>query len=211
MGGLGSVAAQYLAAAGVGQLVIADFDTLEESNLQRQVLYRESNLGQLKVEAAREQLLSLNSDLQVRTVSRRLEGQQLQMEAQLADVVLDCSDNIATRYAVNTACKQTNTPLISGAAVAFDGQLMMFDFRSTSACYQCLFPNAVEQQLNCATAGILGPVVGTMATLQALETLKFLAQMSSPQWGRVSHFDGRNLEWMHVKIRSNPGCPCCAS
>jgi molybdopterin/thiamine biosynthesis adenylyltransferase len=210
MGGLGAPAALYLAAAGVGKLVIADFDQLESSNLQRQVLYREADVEQPKVVAAKQQLQALNSSVQVRTVQRKMDAMLLAMEVAQADVVLDCSDNIVTRYAVNQACVEAKVPLVSGAAVAFDGQLMVFDFRQAQqGCYHCLFPDASEQQLNCSNAGILGPVVGTIGSLQALETLKLLADIPSAQVGRFSSFDAHSLEWFHLKVNADSACPVC--
>ncbi|WP_220719978.1 HesA/MoeB/ThiF family protein [Agarivorans litoreus] len=210
MGGLGAPAALYLAAAGVGKLVLADFDELDSSNLQRQVLYREDDIKQPKVVAAKQHLQALNSNIQVRTVNRKMDELLLAMEVAQADVVLDCSDNIVTRYAVNQACVKAKVPLVSGAAVAFDGQLMVFDFRQAKqGCYHCLFPNASEQQLNCSNAGILGPVVGTIGSLQALETIKLIAGIPSAQLGRFSSFDAHSLEWFHLKVSADANCPVC--
>ncbi|MPW29787.1 molybdopterin-synthase adenylyltransferase MoeB [Agarivorans sp. B2Z047] len=210
MGGLGAPAALYLAAAGVGKLVLADFDEVDSSNLQRQVLYREDDIKQPKVVAAKQHLQALNSNIQVRTVNRKMDEMLLAMEVAQADVVLDCSDNIATRYAVNQACVKAKVPLVSGAAVAFDGQLMVFDFRQAEqGCYHCLFPNASEQQLNCSNAGILGPVVGTIGSLQALETIKLIAGTPSAQRGRFSSFDAHSLEWFHLKVNADANCPVC--
>ncbi|WP_221075157.1 HesA/MoeB/ThiF family protein [Agarivorans aestuarii] len=210
MGGLGAPAALYLAAAGVGKLVLADFDEVDSSNLQRQVLYREDDIKQPKVVAAKQHLQALNSNIQVRTVNRKMDEMLLAMEVAQADVVLDCSDNIATRYAVNQACVMAKVPLVSGAAVAFDGQLMVFDFRQAEqGCYHCLFPNASEQQLNCSNAGILGPVVGTIGSLQALETIKLIAGIPSAQLGRFSSFDAHSLEWFHLNVNADANCPVC--
>ncbi|WP_432455549.1 MULTISPECIES: HesA/MoeB/ThiF family protein [unclassified Agarivorans] len=211
VGGLGAPASMYLAAAGVGKLVLADFDQLDSSNLQRQVLYTEADIGSAKVTAAKQRLQQLNSQIQVRTVNRKMDDLLLAMEVAQADVVLDCSDNISTRYAVNQACVKAKVPLVSGAAVAFDGQLMVFDFRrSAQGCYHCLFPNASEQQLNCSNAGVLGPVVGTIGSLQALETIKLLVGLASAQLGRFSSFDAHSLEWFHLSIQADPACPVCA-
>lgn len=212
MGGLGSPVGLYLAGAGVGQLVLADFDTVDTSNLQRQIIYASAELEQPKVTAARDRLMALNPAIRVRSVNRKLEGMALQMEVSQADVVLDCSDNLATRYLVNAACVQAQTPLVSGAAIGFDGQLMVFDFsKPAQACYQCLFPQAEEAQLNCASAGVLGPVVGTIGSLQALEAIKLIVGMASPQVGRFSSFDGRQLDWFHLKMNPDPNCPCCTT
>ncbi|WP_026959644.1 HesA/MoeB/ThiF family protein [Aliagarivorans taiwanensis] len=210
MGGLGVPAATYLVGAGVGHLVLADFDEIDSSNLQRQVLYREQDIGQSKVLTAKSQLEALNSLIQIRAVNRRMGEMLLGMEVAQADVVLDCSDNLATRYAVNQVCVKAGKPLVSGAAVAFSGQLMVFPFdRPEQACYHCLFPNAQEQQLNCANAGILGPVVGTIGSLQALEAIKLICGMDSAAQGRFSSFDAQHLEWMHIKMQQDPSCPVC--
>ncbi|MEE1674696.1 HesA/MoeB/ThiF family protein [Agarivorans aestuarii] len=212
MGGLGAPAGLYLAAAGVGKLVLADFDEVDSSNLQRQVLYREDDIKQAKVQAAKQHLEALNSNIQIRSVNRKMDAMLLAMEVAQADVVLDCSDNIATRYAVNQACVKAKVPLVSGAAVAFDGQLMVFDFaQSPQGCYHCLFPNASEQELNCSNAGILGPVVGTIGSLQALETIKLIAGIPSAQRGRFSSFDAHSLEWFHLKVNADANCPVCGA
>ncbi|CAG8999834.1 MAG: Molybdopterin-synthase adenylyltransferase [Candidatus Celerinatantimonas neptuna] len=209
MGGLGSPVGLYLAAAGVGQLVIADDDVVSESNLQRQVLYSEDQLGESKVAAARERMAAVNSHIHIRPVARRLNEQVLEMEVMQADVVLDCTDNIMTRYAISDACRQANVPLVSGAAVGFDGQLMVFDFREPeSACYRCLFPEASDAVLNCSTAGVLGPMVGVIGSMQALETIKLLAGIDSPLRGRFSSFDGLSGEWFHLSMKCDPHCIC---
>ncbi|GLP95695.1 HesA/MoeB/ThiF family protein [Paraferrimonas sedimenticola] len=211
MGGLGNPAAQYLAAAGVGHLLLADDDSVESSNLQRQVLFDESVVGLGKVEAAAQRLREMNSELQISEYIERLQGESLAQAIRHADLVLDCSDNLATRYAVNAECQRQRTPLISGAAVAFDGQLMAFDFRNAeSPCYQCLFPNAKEPRLNCSNAGILGPLVGMIGTMQALEAVKLLTGIQSDAISRFSHFDGRSANWMHAQIQPNPDCPNCS-
>jgi molybdopterin/thiamine biosynthesis adenylyltransferase len=210
MGGLGSPVGLYLAAAGVGQLVLADFDALDVTNLQRQITYTSADIGQPKASVARSRLLAINPEIQVRSVVRKLEGAVLSMEVDQADVILDCSDNLATRYQVSEACVRAAKPLVSGAAVGFDGQLMVFDHRqSEQPCYHCLFPKAEEVQLNCATSGVLGPIVGTIGSLQALEAIKLLTGIESPQRGRFSSFDGRSLDWFHMKMARNPNCPCC--
>lgn len=217
MGGLGSPVSLYLAAAGVGQIVIADFDSVDSSNLQRQILYNSEDIGREKVAAARARLLALNPEVKVRAVARKLEGSALQLEIGMADVVLDCSDNLATRYLISQACVVLNKPLISGAAIGFDGQLMVFDHRlKGEACYHCLFPNEQpssepppdEPAQSCGRSGVLGPVVGTIGSLQALEAIKLLVGMPSNQVGRVSRFDGRNLSWYHLTMSQDPNCLC---
>ncbi|CAG9295345.1 HesA/MoeB/ThiF family protein [Celerinatantimonas diazotrophica] len=209
MGGLGAPAGLYLAGAGVGKLVLADDDIVSESNLQRQIVYSEKQLGQSKVNAARDRLQALNHDIHIRPVQRRLSEQILQMEVMQADVVLDCSDNIQTRYALSDTCQKLKVPLVSGAAVAFDGQLMVFDFRQPdSPCYRCLFPQASDAVLNCSTAGVLGPLVGVIGSLQALECIKMICQIESAAVGRFSSFDGLSGEWFHLQMQKRPNCQC---
>ncbi|MGF1685163.1 HesA/MoeB/ThiF family protein [Photobacterium japonica] len=212
-GGLGSAAALYLAGAGVGQLVIADDDHLEASNLPRQVLYRETDVGLPKAEQAAAQLRALNPLVRVRAVNARLAAERLAMEVAQADVVLDCSDNLATRHAVNRACYATHTPLISGAAIQWQGQLMAFDFRhGHGPCYHCVFPLADQAQdtpQNCSTGGIIGPVVGNIGTLQALETLKLLTGAGEGSFSRLQHFDGLTLHWQSFHFTQDTSCPVC--
>ncbi|MFM2481907.1 HesA/MoeB/ThiF family protein [Celerinatantimonas sp. YJH-8] len=211
MGGLGSPVSLYLAAAGIGRLVIADDDVVSESNLQRQIIYGESQLGEPKVMAAKARLHDLNSWVQVRPVQRRLSQQVLEMEVMQADVVLDCSDNIDTRYAVSDACLKARVPLVSGAAVGLDGQLMVFDYRQEdSACYRCLFPQASDAVLNCSTAGVLGPMVGLIGCSQALEAIKLIVGIPSDQVGRFSSFDGISGEWFHLQMHRLATCSCCS-
>lgn len=214
-GGLGSAAALYLAGAGIGQLVIADDDTVESSNLQRQVIYRDSDLGQSKAESAAKQALALNPHIRVRPVKARLAAQRLAMEVALADVVLDCSDNLATRHAVNQACFQAKTPLIAGAAIRWQGQLMAFDFRQGSGpCYHCLFPlspEPPESPQNCSNAGIAGPVVGMIGTMQALETVKLLSGAGQVAFGRLQQFDGLSMAWQTFNLTQDTSCPVCST
>ncbi|KJG00740.1 HesA/MoeB/ThiF family protein [Photobacterium angustum] len=211
-GGLGSAAAMYLAAAGVGLLVIADDDEVESSNLQRQVIYRETDVSLNKAQAACEQLLALNPLVRTRAVKAKLAGFQLVMEVQQADIVLDCSDNWATRYAVNQACYQHQTPLIAGASIGWQGQLLAFDFRQTSPCYQCVFPFSAEapsQDQNCRSSGVMGPVVGTIGTLQALNAIKAIAGVGEVGFGLLQQFNGLTGKWQQVSIDAAPCCPVC--
>ncbi|MGF1727468.1 HesA/MoeB/ThiF family protein [Photobacterium nomapromontoriensis] len=214
-GGLGSAAMLYLAGAGIGHLVIADDDIVESSNLQRQVIYRDSDLGQSKAEQAAVQAQALNPLIRVRPVKARLAGERLAMEVALADVVLDCSDNLATRHAVNQVCFQAQTPLIAGAAIRWQGQLMAFDFREgIGPCYHCLFPLAgdtFEQPQNCSNAGIAGPVVGIMGTMQALEAIKFLSGAGQVAFGRLLQFDGLSMAWQTFNLAQDTSCPVCST
>jgi len=212
MGGLGCAAAPYLAAAGVGQLVLADFDTVEASNLPRQLLYDPSQEGQPKVSAARARLSALNPDCRIRTVERRMDDALLGMEVAMADLVLDCTDNLASRHAINRACVNAGVPLVMGAAIGFSGQLALFDFRKADVpCYQCLYPEAAEAPRNCQSAGVLGPVVGAIGSLQALEALKLLAGVDSGLDGQLLLFDGLAQQWQRLALRADPACEVCAS
>jgi molybdopterin/thiamine biosynthesis adenylyltransferase len=211
-GGLGSPAAMYLAASGAGRLVIADPDTVELSNLQRQLLHRDRDIGRPKVDSARDRLRAINPLLQVRTLHTRLAGSQLAAEVQAADVVLDCSDNFTTRFAINAACVAASTPLVSAAAVRFEGQLTAFDTRRPdSPCYHCLYREGEEQDQTCAENGILSPVVGTLGTLQALEAIKLHLPLGNPLVGRLVLFDGLAHEWRALALPRDPACPVCGS
>lgn len=208
-GGLGAAASQYLAGAGIGQLVLADGDTLERSNLPRQVAYRESNLGMNKAKALSEQLAALNSAVQCRTVGRHLAGMALELEVSLADIVLDCSDNMATRQAVNATCVKLGKPLIAGAGIGWQGQLMTFDFRTySSPCYHCLFPSQQDpQSRNCQSAGVVGPVVGIIGNLQALEALKLI--IGEAVFPCFYQLDGLSLSHRTMPIPRDPECVVC--
>lgn len=212
MGGLGCAAAPYLAAAGVGRLVLADFDRIEASNLPRQLLYDPGQEGQPKVSAAKARLSTLSPECRIRTVERRMDDTLLGMEVAMADLVLDCTDNLASRHAINRACFRAGVPLIMGAAIGFSGQLALFDFRKADApCYQCLYPSSAEAPRNCQSAGVLGPVVGTIGSLQALEALKLLAGIDSGLDGRLLLFDGLAQQWQRLALRADPACAVCAS
>ncbi|WP_086981916.1 HesA/MoeB/ThiF family protein [Vibrio aphrogenes] len=212
-GGLGSAASLYLAAAGVGSLVVADGDAVETSNLQRQVVYRDSDLGKNKAQAMAEQLKQLNPNCKVRSVSTFLQDAQLNLEVMLADVVLDCSDNFPTRQAVNQACQQSKTTLISGSAIGWVGQLMSFDFKKQpSPCYHCAVPYQDNSAgLKCSESGVIGPVVGTLGNLQALEAIKYLTGNEKFKPAVFNLFDGQNLAWQRFNIAKAPNCPVCGS
>ncbi|MCW8331138.1 HesA/MoeB/ThiF family protein [Photobacterium sp. SDRW27] len=214
-GGLGSPAALYLAGAGVGNLIIADDDEVDSSNLQRQVIYRDSHQGQSKVQAAAEQIKALNPHIRVRPVQARLAGQRLTMEVALADVVLDCSDNLTTRHAVNQACFNAKKPLISGASIRWQGQLMAFDFRQGHGpCYHCLFPwqpETPQEPQNCSNSGVAGPVVGMMGTMQALETIKVITGAGEVAFGSLQQFDGLTMAWQKFNLAKDKRCPVCGT
>ena len=210
LGGLGSPAAMYLAASGVGQLTLADFDTVDLSNLQRQIVHTTASVGSPKPESAKLQLQKLNPEITIRTVSDRLSLEQLDQLVSEADVVLDCTDNFEVRYAINAACLNNCTPLVSGAAVRMEGQLIVIDpTQPDMPCYRCLYEEAGETELNCATTGIAAPVVGTIGTLQALETIKLLIGIGETLAGYLLTFDARYMDWRKLKLSKNPGCPAC--
>lgn len=211
LGGLGSPAALYLAAAGVGTLLLADDDALHITNLQRQILYRSDEIGQSKAQAAQRALAALNPGGRYLPLTRRLEGDWLDQQVARADLVLDCSDNMATRHAINAACVRQGTALISASAVGFDGQLLTLRPPWREGCYACLFPDKEELQRNCRTAGVVGPVVGMMGTLQALEAIKLLCGMPSDSAGQLRLFDGKTLQWRTLRLNRDPHCPVCAA
>lgn len=212
LGGLGSPAALYLASAGVGRLLLADADTVELSNLQRQIIHREDSLGLAKVESASRTLAGVNPLCQVLPLAERLQGEALSRAVAEADVVLDCSDNFPTRHAVNRACFAAGKPLVSGAAVRFDGQFAVFDPRQAdSPCYHCLFGEEGEASDGpCATFGVFAPLVGIIGAMQAAEALKLLLGMLGVPLGRLLTVDLRSHEWRSLRFRRDPACPVCA-
>jgi molybdopterin/thiamine biosynthesis adenylyltransferase len=212
-GGLGCPAALYLAASGIGRLTLADPDKVDLTNLQRQILYRTDSVGKVKVDAAREALASINPDVQVSALEEKLKGEKLDQLAAAHDVVLDCSDNFATRHAVNRACVKHRKPLVAAAAIRFDGQLMVFDLRKDdSPCYGCLFPEDGEvEEVQCSVMGVLAPLTGMMGALQAMEAIKLLTGAGEPATGRLLVFDARNAEWRSVRAKKDPACRTCSS
>lgn len=208
LGGLGSPAALYLAAAGVGTLVLADDDAVHLSNLQRQILFTMDDIARPKSQAAAQRLQQLNPDIDLIALNQRLAGDLLHQEVARADVVLDCSDNMTTRQAINAACVESNTPLISASAVGFGGQLMVLTPPWAQGCYRCLWPDDAEPERNCRTAGVIGPVVGVMGSLQALEAIKLLTGME-PARGELRLFDARSHHWRTIALQRSVSCPTC--
>ncbi|WP_424250640.1 HesA/MoeB/ThiF family protein [Castellaniella sp.] len=211
-GGLGSPAALYLAAAGVGRMTLVDDDLVELSNLQRQILHDMAGLGRPKAESGRDALQALNPDVQVRALVERLDEARLRALALDADVVLDCCDNFATRHAINRACVAARKPLVSGAAIKFSGQISVYDLRDDEApCYHCLFPEADDvEELRCATTGVLGPLVGMVGSVQAAEAIKVITGMGEPLVGRLLSVDALRMQWHTIRFRRDPDCPVCA-
>lgn len=211
IGGLGSPVAMYLAAAGVGHLVLSDFDIVERSNLQRQIIHTENTVGQLKVDSARKFIEALNPLTKVTTVARELSDDDLANYIEQADVVADCTDNFPSRFALNRACIKAHKPLVSGAAIRQEGQISTFDSRITgSPCYQCLYPETGIESVTCALEGVLAPVVGIIGTMQAQETLNVLLNRPALV-GTLLLLDAQHLEWQRMKLPKNPNCPACSA
>ncbi|HAJ7000136.1 TPA: thiamine phosphate synthase [Escherichia coli] len=208
LGGLGTPAALYLAGAGVGTLVLADDDDVHLSNLQRQILFTTEDIDRPKSQVSQQRLTQLNPDIQLTALQQRLTGEALKDAVARADVVLDCTDNMATRQEINAACVALNTPLITASAVGFGGQLMVLTPPWEQGCYRCLWPDNQEPERNCRTAGVVGPVVGVMGTLQALEAIKLLSGIETPA-GELRLFDGKSSQWRSLALRRASGCPVC--
>ena len=209
-GGLGSPAAMYLAAAGVGSLTIYDDDVVDLSNLQRQITHHTPDIGTDKVISTQKTLKQLNPEVTIRAVKQRLEGELLDTEVRQADVVLDCSDNFTTRFAINAACVKYQTPLVSGAAIRFEGQVTVFTpGKNDSPCYNCLYNSEGEELQNCATNGVIAPITGIVGSIQALEAMKLIMTIGETLTGRLLLLDGLTMEWNTMKLRKNPNCPSC--
>jgi molybdopterin/thiamine biosynthesis adenylyltransferase len=211
-GGLGSPASLYLAAAGVGTLALADSDDVDLTNLQRQILHATASVGKPKVESGREGLARINPEVRVVPLRQRLEDEQLDRLVASSSVVLDCSDNFATRHAVNRACVRHRKPLVSGAAVRFDGQVSVFDLKDErSPCYHCLFPeNAELEEMRCSVTGIFAPLTGIIGSVQAAEALKVLAGIGETLNGRLMILDALAMQWRTIKLSKDPACPVCS-
>jgi molybdopterin/thiamine biosynthesis adenylyltransferase len=212
-GGLGSPAAMYLAASGVGNIALADGDSVDLTNLQRQILHATESVGMGKALSGAAALARLNPDVKVDAVERRLEGEALLREISRADVVLDCSDNFATRHAINRACVALSKPLVSGAAVRFDGQITVFDRRlPDSPCYECLFPEDSElEETPCAVMGVFAPLTGIVGSMQAAEALKLVTGIGNALSGRLLLFDALATEWRAIRLRPDPECRVCGA
>jgi adenylyltransferase/sulfurtransferase len=210
-GGLGSPAALYLASAGVGRITLADADTVDLTNLQRQIMHTTQAIGQPKVESGRDTLARINPEVQVAALQSRLAGEELDALVATCDVVLDCCDNFATRHAVNRACVKHKKALVSGAGVRFDGQISVFDMRrDDSPCYHCLFPEDAEfEETRCAVMGVFAPLTGIIGTMQAAEALKLIAGVGETLCGRVLLLDALSMQWREIRLKKDPGCAVC--
>jgi len=211
-GGLGCPAALYLTAAGIGRLVLADSDQVDLTNLQRQILYRTDSVGRSKVDAARAALLSLNPEVDVVSLKARIDAKEVEPLVARADVVLDCSDNCPTRHALNRACVKHAKPLVSGAAIRFEAQLMVFDLRHDDApCYACLFPEDGEvEEVQCSLMGVFAPLTGVVGAMQAAEAIKLVAGAGESLSGRLVMVDAKTADWRSVRVKRDPACSVCA-
>lgn len=212
MGGLGSPAALYLAGAGVGELWLADDDRVDLTNLQRQIIHATADLDRPKTDSAAARLAALNPEVRIHQLDQRLLGEQLREAVARVDLVLDCTDNFTTRQALNSTCVALRKPLVSGAAIRLQGQVSVFDPRDpASPCYQCLYGDGDDVALSCSEAGVVGPLVGVVGSLQALEALKLLAGFGEPLVGRLLLIDALSSRFRELRIRRDPGCGCCGA
>lgn len=210
-GGLGSPAAFYLASAGIGRITLVDDDSVDFTNLQRQILHTVERVGMAKAESGKIGLAAINPEVRVRPLNERLSGAELEALVAEADVVLDCTDNFATRHAINRACVHHRKPLVSGAAIRFDGQISVYDLRrDDSPCYHCLFPEGDDvEEVRCAVMGVFAPLTGIVGTMQAAEALKLAAGIGDSLTGRLLLLDALSMEWRTVKFRKDAGCSVC--
>ena len=212
-GGLGSPVALYLGTAGVGTITLIDHDTVDLTNLQRQIAHKLSRVGQPKAASAAKSIAAINPEVKVVALHERADAARLATLVAQADVVVDCCDNFATRHAVNAACVAHRKPLVSGAAIGFDAQISVYDTRDdTQPCYACLFPpDAAFEEVRCATMGVFAPLVGIIGSMQAAEALKLLAGVGSSLAVRLQMLDARSMEWTEIRIARQPHCPVCSS
>lgn len=211
LGGLGSPVALYLAAAGVGELWLADFDTVDLSNLQRQIAHTVADINRPKVISASEAIAAINPDTRTHCVGEKLAGPALDALVSRVDLVVDASDNFSTRFAVNRACVANKVPLVSGAAIRAEGQLICFDPRQPdSPCYRCLYTETNDENLSCSENGVLAPLVGVIGSMQALEALKILAGYGEVGVGKLQVFDAGQMQWRRLTIKRDPACPVCS-
>lgn len=209
LGGLGCAAAQYLAASGVGSLVLIDFDNVSQSNLQRQILYTEADAGVAKVKAAYRRLTAINSRVRIDTVNAQLDDKKLNSWLISCNVVLDCSDNLSTREQLNRLCYNAKIPLVSGAAIRMEGQVTVFSWQKNEPCYHCISRQFSNSRLTGVEAGVMGPLVGVIGALQAMESLRLLAAYGKSVAGKLLIYDAMTLEFRQLKLMKNPACEVC--
>lgn len=212
VGGLGSPVVMYLAAAGVGKLIVVDDDEVDLTNLQRQIVHKTASIGASKVESAKKTVHELNPECDVEAIHGRLNEEQLNELLSKADLAVDCTDNFGSRFLLNRLTVDQKIPLISGAAIRMEGQISVFDPRdSESPCYQCLYKEGEDETLTCSESGVLSPVVGIIGSMQALEAIKALTQTGQTLQGRLMLFDAKYSEWRTLKLRKDPACPVCSA
>ncbi|OUR70797.1 molybdopterin-synthase adenylyltransferase MoeB [Methylophaga sp. 41_12_T18] len=210
LGGLGSPVAMYLVAAGVGRLTLVDDDLVELSNLQRQIIHGQQDIGRTKVESASDSLTAINSEVELELIAERLDEKHLEQAVIAADVVVDCSDNFATRFLLNKVTQRCQTPLVSGAAIRMEGQVTVYDSRQhDSACYRCLYEDKGEMQESCSERGVLSPLLGIIGGVQAVETVKVITGVGDDLSGRLLILDAFSMTWREIKLRRDPNCPVC--
>lgn len=210
LGGLGSPVAMYLAVAGIGHLILADCDQVDLSNLQRQIIHDTGSIEQLKITSAQTRLQRLNPEVETTLVAERLENVVLKTQVGQADVVVDCSDNFSTRFALNAACVTQKKPLVSGAAQRFSGQVAVFLPEATSPCYRCLYTDETEAEETCTETGIIAPLCGIIGSIQALETIKVILNVGEVLSGKLLVVDALTMEWRTLKVHRDSACPICA-
>jgi adenylyltransferase/sulfurtransferase len=211
MGGLGSPVAMYLAAAGVGELILVDDDEVDLSNLQRQIIHRTDTIGLTKVDSAQQTLKALNPDCNIQSYTTRLDTEQLKQQVEHADVVIDATDNFETRFNLNEACVKTQTPLVSGAAIRMEGQVSVFlNNQQGSPCYRCLYTDEGELDQSCSENGVMAPLVGIIGSIQALEAIKVLTSLGEVLDGRLLILDAMTMEWRSLRLKKDPKCPVCS-
>ncbi|TSA42127.1 MAG: molybdopterin-synthase adenylyltransferase MoeB [Methylococcaceae bacterium] len=210
-GGLGSPVSMYLAAAGVGNITLYDNDVVDLSNLQRQIAHHTSDIGVDKVISSYQTLKNLNPEINISAIKQRLAGEALEKAVRLHDIVVDCSDNFSTRFAINKACVYFKTPLVSGAAIRFEGQVAVFTpGQAESPCYNCLYQYSEDEATTCAANGVIAPITGIVGSIQALEAIKLLVKKGETLTGRLLLIDGLTMEFKTIKLKKNPQCPSCA-
>jgi molybdopterin-synthase adenylyltransferase len=210
LGGLGSPVSIYLASAGVGQLVLVDFDKVDISNLQRQIVHTTQNIGQQKIKSAKEHLQAINPEINIECIDHALEEGELLNEAEKANVIVDASDNFQTRFALNEVSVKTKTPLVSGAAIRFEGQITVFNpIDANSPCYRCLYNEDVATEETCTANGVIAPLLGIIGSIQANETLKLLMGIGETLQGKLLLLDALHMDWNQAILKKDPACPVC--
>ncbi len=211
LGGLGCPVALYLAASGVGHLTLVDFDEVDASNLQRQIAHTQQHIGLNKAKSAMLSVQQINPSVTVDTIEEKVDSDEWQVHLETVDIVADCTDNFATRFALNKAGYHAKKPLVSGAAIRFEGQLSVFDFRDPQTpCYQCLYSDQIDDNLSCAESGVLSPVVGVIGSLQALEVIKLIVNIGNSLTGRLLIFDAKHHQWQELQLPRDSSCPICS-